>query len=152
MDLVDGAVVPALINVPLGKEIAIMIPIALELWNVVRTIVVPTFQQALIVAFFPPLVPRLVLRLVQLIPRSRSRRTCIDGHTRCWCFFNFFFVTFTTYFRHCVVFSLFLICFYVYYLEIQVLGNLVFSVFKTFVIWMLNWEWTFYTIDLLYIK
>ena len=31
MDLVDGAVVPALINVPLAKEIAIMIPIALEL-------------------------------------------------------------------------------------------------------------------------
>ena len=45
-----GAVVPFLINVILGKEIAIMILSALVTWNVVLTIVVLTFQQALIVA------------------------------------------------------------------------------------------------------
>ena len=48
-----GAVVPFLINVILGKEIAIMILTALVIWNVVLTIVVPTFQQALIVALLP---------------------------------------------------------------------------------------------------
>ena len=48
-----GAVVPFLINVILGKEIAIMILTALEIWNVVLTIVVLTFQQALIVALLP---------------------------------------------------------------------------------------------------
>ena len=45
-----GAVVPFLINVILGKEIAIMIHSALVIWNVVLTIVVPIFQRALIVA------------------------------------------------------------------------------------------------------
>ena len=48
-----GAVVPFQINVILGKEIAIMILTALVIWNVVLTIVVLTFQQALIVASLP---------------------------------------------------------------------------------------------------
>ena len=48
-----GAVVPSLINVMLGKEIAIMILTALVIWNAVLTIVVLTFQQALIVALLP---------------------------------------------------------------------------------------------------
>ena len=48
-----GADVPSLINVTLEKEIAIMILIVLVIWNVVMTIVVPTFQQALIVALLP---------------------------------------------------------------------------------------------------
>ena len=48
-----GAVVPSLINVTLEKEIAIMILTALVIWNVVLTIVVLTFQRALIVALLP---------------------------------------------------------------------------------------------------
>ena len=48
-----GAVVPFLINVILGKEIAIMTLTALVIWNVVLIIVGLTFQQALIVALLP---------------------------------------------------------------------------------------------------
>ena len=43
--MVDGVVVPALINVALAKEIAITILIALGIWYVVLTIVVLTFQK-----------------------------------------------------------------------------------------------------------
>ena len=42
--MVDGVVVPALINVALAKEIAITILIALGIWYVVLTIVVQIFQ------------------------------------------------------------------------------------------------------------
>ena len=48
-----GAVVPFLINVILGKEIAIMTLTALVIWNVVLIIVVLTFQQVLIAALLP---------------------------------------------------------------------------------------------------
>ena len=42
--MVDGVVVPALINVALVKEIVIMILIAPGIWYVALTIVVLTFQ------------------------------------------------------------------------------------------------------------
>ena len=46
--MVDGVVAPALINVALAKEIAIMILIAPGIWYVALTIVVLTFQVELI--------------------------------------------------------------------------------------------------------
>ena len=49
-------------------------------------------------------------------------------------FFHFF-IPFTTSFRHCVIFSLLLICFYVYHLEIQVLGNLALPVQSTYLMY-----------------
>ena len=44
----DGVVAPALINVALAKEIAIMILIAPGIWYVALTIAVLTFQMELI--------------------------------------------------------------------------------------------------------
>ena len=114
----------------------------LGIWNVVLTIVVPTFRQALIVAYFPRLVQLVQLvplrvqlvqlvqlvqfvplrvqlvqlvQLVQFIPGllqlvpTKSRRTGIDGLTRCWCFFIFSLfsqllsdiVLFSIYFYYC---------------------------------------------------
>ena len=66
-----GVVVQAQINVALERETVTRIHIALGVLNVELTIVVLTFQQALIVASFP-------------------RGTGIDGYTRCWCFFFIF--------------------------------------------------------------
>ena len=82
-----GVVVQAQINVALERETATPIHIALGVLNVELTIVVLTFQQALIVASFP-------------------RGTGIDGYTRCWCFF---FITFPTSFRQFVIFNLLLV-------------------------------------------
>ena len=70
-----GAVVQAQINVALERETAIPIQIALGILNVELTIVVLTFQQALTVASF-------------------LRETGIDGYTRCWCFFVYYFPNF----------------------------------------------------------
>ena len=66
----DGVVVPALINVALVKEIAIMILIAPGIWYVALTIVVLTFQVELmkrgncisrIVALKPPKVTKTII-------------------------------------------------------------------------------------------
>ena len=70
-----GVVVQPQINVTLERETVIPIQIALGILNVELTIVVLTFQQALIVASFP-------------------RGTGIDGYTRCWWFFFHYFPNF----------------------------------------------------------
>ena len=82
-----GVVVQAQINVALERETATPIHIALGVLNVELTIVVLTFQQALIVASFPK---ELALMDIQGVG-------------------VFFFITFPTSFRQCVIINLLLV-------------------------------------------
>ena len=80
----------------------------------VLTIVVPTFHQALIVAFFPRLLASGIVPTIGTSappPKKKRNRQCVGV------FFNFS-ITFITSLRHCVISSLLFICFYVRYLEI----------------------------------